>query len=90
MSEEFQDYFTEVENSISECTGGREKYALKLAHKHYFRIKTGFYEDESPESVSQDICMSINEMVKDGKVICNVCDWEWKLSEGGDDPYTCH
>jgi tRNA(Ile2) C34 agmatinyltransferase TiaS len=90
MSEEFEDYFTEVENSLSQCTGGRDLYALKLVHKNYFRIKTGFYEDESPEEISNEICMSINEMVKDGKVTCNNCQWEWKLSEGGNDPYTCH
>jgi hypothetical protein len=39
MSAEFEDYFTSVENEISDCVGGREKYALRLAHKNYFRIK---------------------------------------------------
>jgi ribosomal protein S27AE len=24
------------------------------------------------------------------KIKCNECGWSWKLSEGGDDPYTCH
>jgi hypothetical protein len=24
------------------------------------------------------------------KVKCDNCDWEWNLSDGGDDPYTCH
>ena len=24
------------------------------------------------------------------KVVCDECKWSWKLSEGGDDPYTCH
>jgi DNA-directed RNA polymerase subunit M/transcription elongation factor TFIIS len=23
-------------------------------------------------------------------VECEECGWSWKLSEGGDDPYTCH
>ena len=64
MSEEFEDYFTQVESLISDCTGGRDSYALKLAHKNYFRIKTGFYEDENPEDVSQDICMSVMESVE--------------------------
>ena len=49
MSAEFEDYFTSVENEISDCVGGREKYAFRLAHKNYFRIKTAFYEDENPE-----------------------------------------
>lgn len=26
----------------------------------------------------------------DQMVVCKKCDWSWKLSEGGDDPYTCH
>lgn len=26
----------------------------------------------------------------DKKVVCDECGWSWKLSEGGDDPYTCH
>ena len=24
------------------------------------------------------------------KIICDNCDWSWKLSEGGNDPYICH
>lgn len=32
----------------------------------------------------------IHEEIKNGKVICDFCGWSWKLSEGGDDPYTCH
>ena len=24
------------------------------------------------------------------KIICDNCSWSWKLSEGGNDPYTCH
>ena len=24
------------------------------------------------------------------RVVCDECEWSWKLSEGGDDPYTCH
>lgn len=30
------------------------------------------------------------EKIEDGKVICDSCSWEWKLSEGGDDKYVCH
>lgn len=24
------------------------------------------------------------------KIYCGNCDWSWKLSDGGDDPYVCH
>lgn len=32
----------------------------------------------------------IIESEKNGVVHCDGCGWEWKKSEGGDDPYTCH
>lgn len=32
----------------------------------------------------------ISEEVKNGKVHCESCGWSWKLSDGGEDPYTCH
>jgi hypothetical protein len=89
MSEEFDDYFQQVETLMGVCTGN-DMYALKMAHKNYFRIKSGFYEDENPEDVSRELCMSINESVVDGTVDCNKCGWSWELSDGGDDPYVCH
>jgi hypothetical protein len=27
---------------------------------------------------------------KDQTIICEKCGWDWKLSDGGDDPYICH
>ena len=33
---------------------------------------------------------TLKETIKDGTVICDNCDWTWKLSEGGKDPYICH
>jgi hypothetical protein len=32
----------------------------------------------------------ILEEVKGGVVICDNCGWEWKISDGGNDPYICH
>lgn len=32
----------------------------------------------------------VNESIVNGKVICDNCGWSWKLSDGGNDPYTCH
>ena len=28
--------------------------------------------------------------IHENKVVCKNCDWSWKLSEGGNDPYVCH
>jgi hypothetical protein len=30
------------------------------------------------------------ESIKNNRVICDKCEWSWDLSDGGDDPYTCH
>lgn len=34
--------------------------------------------------------LKLLERVNSGKVTCDKCDWSWKLSDGGDDPYICH
>lgn len=33
---------------------------------------------------------NIVELVTKTRVICDKCEWSWKLSDGGDDPYICH
>ena len=32
----------------------------------------------------------IKEEIRDGKVFCDSCGWNWKLSDGGSDKYICH
>ena len=32
----------------------------------------------------------LNEEITKESVVCDECGWSWKLSEGGNDPYTCH
>ena len=32
----------------------------------------------------------LKESVSDGVVTCDNCGWDWKISEGGNDPYICH
>ena len=32
----------------------------------------------------------LNEKVEGNKVICDNCGWEWDISDGGKEPYTCH
>lgn len=33
---------------------------------------------------------NVSESMVDGNVICDNCGWSWELSDGGNDPYTCH
>lgn len=32
----------------------------------------------------------VTESIVNNKVVCDNCGWSWELSDGGDDPYTCH
>lgn len=32
----------------------------------------------------------LKEQIVDNKVICNKCGWKWSITDGGNDPYTCH
>jgi hypothetical protein len=32
----------------------------------------------------------LNEIVKDGVVTCDKCNWNWNISDGGNQPYVCH
>jgi hypothetical protein len=34
--------------------------------------------------------IDIIKEIKDKIIKCKKCKWEWKLSEGGKDPYVCH
>jgi hypothetical protein len=33
---------------------------------------------------------TLTEIVTKDEVICDNCEWSWKLADGGDDPYICH
>jgi hypothetical protein len=62
MSKEFEDYY----NGIVEMVKSKlpnPKYADNLSRKNYFRIKTGFYEDEPPTDVVKDVLFSVNETI---------------------------
>lgn len=54
MSVEFQDFYEDVIDIIKREVNS-EKYARSLGKKNYFRIKTGFYEDESPEYIAKQL-----------------------------------
>lgn len=47
-------------------------------------LKYGFTE---PTKFSDK---SISETVIGNNIVCDNCGWSWKISEGGDDLYTCH
>lgn len=68
LSVEFEDYFNGILETISN-TIGSSSYAKHLGKKNYFRIKTGFYEDENPEEITNEILMSVKDSLNESKVI---------------------
>jgi hypothetical protein len=48
------------------------------------------FEDDDFEEIEGQEQEPYNESLQDEIISCENCDWDWKLSEGGDDPFECH
>jgi len=69
MSEEFKDYYDGIMEMVVVKTNNIP-YAESLVSKNYFRIKTGFYEDENPNTIVEDLVFQIKEHLKErGKLL---------------------
>lgn len=69
MSEEFKDYYDGIMEMVVVKTNNIP-YAKSLVSKNYFRIKTGFYEDENPNTIVEEMVFQIKEHLKDrGKLL---------------------
>ncbi len=69
MSEEFKDYYDGIMEMVVVKTNNIP-YAKSLVSKNYFRIKTGFYEDENPNTIAEEMVFQIKEHLKDrGKLL---------------------
>ena len=69
MSEEFKDYYNGIVEMVVIKTNNIP-YAESLVSKNYFRIKTGFYEDENPNTIVEDLVFQIKEHLKErGKLL---------------------
>jgi len=60
MSEEFKDYYNGIMEMVVVKTNNIP-YAKNLIDKNYFRIKTGFYEDENPDAIVEELVFQIKE-----------------------------
>jgi hypothetical protein len=60
MSEEFKDYYNSIMEMVVVKTNNIP-YAKNLVNKNYFRIKTGFYEDENPDTIVEELVYQIKE-----------------------------
>lgn len=78
MSEEFKDYYEGIMEMVVVKTNNIP-YAETLVNKNFFRIKTGFYEDENPSTIVEELVFQIKEHLKErGKLLL-----EGLLIEGG-------
>jgi hypothetical protein len=69
MSEEFKDYYDGIMEMVVVKTNNIP-YAESLVSKNYFRIKTGFYEDENPNTIVEELVFQIKEHLKErGKLL---------------------
>jgi len=65
---EFEDYYDGVIDLMTNSVNS-EKYARSLAKKNYFRIKTGFYEDENPENVAKELSFQTIGDLKESRIL---------------------
>ena len=63
MSDEFKDYYDGIMEMVVVKTNNIP-YAESLVSKNYFRIKTGFYEDENPNRIVEELVFEIKEHLK--------------------------
>ena len=54
------------------------------------KLRTKFNAEKLKNDEQYTLVGEINEKVEGGKVICDKCGWNWKISEGGSDTYMCH
>jgi hypothetical protein len=48
------------------------------------------YDNNLPSYVDQVSGETISKSLLNSIVVCNNCDWEWNLEEGGKEPYVCN
>ena len=62
------------------------KQRLKRAYDYIETVK-----EKSKEKTIRLQKQEQNETIsEDERIVCEKCEWSWDLSDGGNDPYTCH
>jgi hypothetical protein len=71
----------------------------RFVHRYLMDVLTSLYGDKFDDFYITAIGSSllrgdnfskVYESISNENVICDTCGWSWELSDGGDDPYTCH
>jgi len=68
LGKEFENYFKGILEMVHNSVGDNN-YAQNLCKKNYFIIKTGFYENKNPESISNEIVFPVKKYINEIKMI---------------------
>lgn len=66
MSDEFKDYYNQILKDVVNNTNNIP-YSKSLVKRNYFRIKTGYYEDDNPEQIAKELSFQTNETITEVK-----------------------
>ena len=66
MSDEFKDYYNQILKDVVKNTNNIP-YSKSLVKRNYFRIKTGYYEDDNPEQIAKELSFQTNETITEVK-----------------------
>ena len=62
MSDEFKDYYNQILKDVVNNTNNIP-YSKSLVKRNYFRIKTGYYEDDNPGQIAKELSFQTNETI---------------------------
>lgn len=79
-----------IDKNVEDGLAFNHTYFLNTLNNLFYGVFDDFYITAINDYVIKNDTTKIYESIVDDEVICDNCGWSWKLSEGGDDPYTCH
>lgn len=79
-----------IDKNVEDGLAFNHTHFLSTLNNLFYGVFDDFYITAINDYVIKNDTTKIYESIVDDEVICDNCGWSWKLSEGGDDPYTCH
>lgn len=89
--EYYKNYFINVSPSTFDITTDSENIVISGINKPYPKDFNDVEDTIQVPVISENIDFNnLEELVTATQVICDNCGWEWKIVDGGKDPYLCH
>ncbi len=94
---DIQDYVVTFPRWSTQGRSGRELPVIFIAGGVYHDDAILLWEKEASVQTGETYQMAVPKHIQKtlrsedtDKIICGNCNWSWKRSEGGDDPFVCH